>query len=276
MANPRQLRSLIFGLSLGGATAALAIAFMLTVIATQSTQAQTFTVLHTFTGGHDGGNPNAGVTINGRNLYGTAYYGGAGYGTVYELKHAGSGWTLNPLYTFTGGSDGAYPRARVIFGPNGTLYGTTVLGGTGECSIVGCGTVFNLRPSATTCRATLCPWTETVLYAFKGSPDGNYPELGDLLFDHAGNIYGTTVSGGVSGTVYELTPSGSGWTESVLYSFLGAPGDGYGPYSGVIFDNAGNLYGTTAGGGTGGGGTVFELMYPGWTESIVNSFRFSS
>ena len=128
-------------------------------------------------------------------------------------------WTLNPLHSFTGGSDGSHPLARVIFGPNGTLYGTTILGGNGGDH----GTVFNLRPSPTACRTSLCPWTETVLYAFAGDTDGAEPEDGDLLFDRAGNIYGTTSAGGGSnyGTVYELTPSGSGRTESILYGFSG-------------------------------------------------------
>src|SRR5271157_394855 len=272
MANPRQLRNLIFGLSLGAATAALAIAFVLIVVATQPAQAQTFNVLHNFTGAQDGGNPYAGVTMDkAGNLYGTAFHYGAGYGTVYQLKHKGSGWVFNPLYSFTAGSDGAYPAGGVIFGPNGTLYGTTYEGGKGY------GTVFNLRPKPTACLTALCGWGETVLYRFVGYPtDGAYPGYtnGDLIFDQAGKIYGTTENGGSHsyGVVYELTPSGSGWTESVLYNFSGS--DGAYPYSGVIFDNAGNLYGTTFEGGLGGVGTVFELTYSiGWTETFLNSFR---
>ena len=211
------------------------------------------------------------------NLYGTAYGGGTGNnGTVYQLKHKGSGWTFNPLYAFHG-SDGANPRARVIFGPNGTLYGTTYYGG------VGVGTVFNLRPPATICKAILCPWTETVLYSFTGTSDGSEPIYGDLLFDQAGNIFGTTELGGSTqcggygcGVVYELTPKGSGYTEGALYVFSGK--DGALPENGVIFDNTGNLYGTTGEGGDltcdapYGCGTIFELMYPGWTQqcTLVN------
>src|SRR5271165_6140847 len=173
MANPRQLRNLIFSLSLGAATAALAIAFLLIVVASQPAQAQTFNVIHTFTGAMDGRYPYAGVTLDkAGNLYGTAYGYPGSYGTVYQLKYKNSNWTFNPLYTFTGGKDGAYPRARVIFGANGTLYGTTYEGGTGY------GTVFNLRPQARACTAALCPWTETVLYAFKGGADGAYPGFG--------------------------------------------------------------------------------------------------
>ena len=270
MANGRQFRNLIFNLSFSAAIAALAIAFVLTVVARQPAQAQAFKILHTFTGGQDGANPYSGVTFDkAGNLYGTAYYGGTGdYGTVYQLKHKGSGWTFNPLYSFAGGSDGAYPQARVIFGPNGTLYGTAFIGGS-----YGYGTAFNLRPSAAACRTALCPWKETVLYNFTGGTDGGYPGYGDLTLDQAGDIYGTTQTGGKSmGVVYELTPPGSWNLESVLYAFSGRDTDGAFPFNGVIFDNAGNLYGTTWAGGVGGVGTVFELMYPGWTECTLNNF----
>jgi uncharacterized repeat protein (TIGR03803 family) len=254
------------------ATAALAIAFMLIVVAAQPAQAQTYSVIHNFTGAMDGRYPYAGVTLDkAGNVYGTTYGYPGSYGTVYELKHKGSGWTVSPLYSFTGGYDGAYPTARVIFGPNGTLYGTTEQGGSGY------GSVFNLRPSAAACRTALCPWTETVLYAFADEGGAFYPLFGDLLFDQAGNIYGTTQSGGQfdAGTVYEMTGSGSNWTESVLYSFAGT--DGNAPYAGVIFDSAGNLYGTTYYGGLDSYGTVFELTKSiGWTESCINSFRNGS
>ena len=113
MANPRQLRNLIFGPGLSAATAALAITFLLTVVATQPAQAQTFNAIHNFTCGSDGGNPFAGLTMDkAGNLYGSAIdfrCDPTGYGTVYQLKHKGSGWTVNPLYSFTGGSDGAMP-----------------------------------------------------------------------------------------------------------------------------------------------------------------------
>src|SRR3974377_1530361 len=106
---------------------------LLMAAAAQSAPAQTFTVIHNFTGGQDGDDPMAGVTIDeAGNLYGTAEGGGTagcgyGCGTVYQLKHKGSGWVFNLLYSFTGGSDGGNPWARVIFGPDGTLYGTTAL-----------------------------------------------------------------------------------------------------------------------------------------------------
>ena len=277
MNNLRQLRSLILRLSVGVATVmlALAIMFVLAVVASQAAQAQTFNVIHTFTGGNDGGNPSAGVTIKAGVLYGTTFGGGNlscnaphGCGTVYQMKHIGSGWTFNSLYSFAGVSDGAIPTAPVVFGPDGALYSTTEFGGNN-------GNVFKLRPSATACKTALCPWSESSLYTFQGGTDGSKP-IG-LVFDQAGNIYGTTSSGGAygEGTVYELTPSGSGWTESLLHSF-GAYLDGITPYRSVlIFDNAGNLYGTTYYGGQYNAGSVFQLApsVSGWTESIIYSFQ---
>jgi uncharacterized repeat protein (TIGR03803 family) len=228
-------------------------------------QAQTYTILHNFTGFGDGSVPEAGVTLDrAGNLYGTTFQG-----TVFKLSHAGSGWVLATLYTFQGGSDGARPASRVIFGPDGTLYGTTSEGGSN-----GLGTVYNLRPPASVCRSTACPWSETILHNFTGG-DGAAPQLGDLVFDGAGNIYGTTSSGGASGqgVVFELSPSGAGWTESVLYNFAGGR-DGAVPYSGVTFDAAGNLYGTTTLGGAHSVGTVYELTasQSGWSETTLFAF----
>jgi len=268
--------NVIFGASLRPESAALAILVMLLflifvllfiTLTAQPAQAQTFNVIHTFTGAKDGGFPSAGLTLDkGGNLYGTASGGGTGYGTVYQLKHKGSNLVFNPLYSFAGGTDGNGPAARVMFGPNGTLYGTTVGGGNGY------GTIFNLRPSPRACTTALCPWTETVLYRFTEGA-GGWP-VGDLVFDQAGNIYGTTYLPG--GVVYELTPSGGGWTESVLYSFSGS--DGQSPESGLIFDSAGNLYGTTYAGGLSGVGTVFEMspLGGGWTEKVLYSFQGGS
>ena len=234
------------------------------MIAAQA-QAQTFQLLHSFTGFGDGSVPEAGVTLDrAGNLYGTTFQG-----TVFKLSHAGSGWVLSTLYTFAGGSDGARPASRVIFGPDGTLYGTTSEGGAN-----GFGTVYNLRPPATVCKSTVCAWTETIIHNFTGS-DGAAPQLGDLVLDAGGNIYGTTSGGGAhgEGVVFELTPSGAGWTESVLYSFAGG-NDGSVPYSGVTFDASGNLYGTTTLGGTHSVGTVYELTPSrlGWSETILYAF----
>lgn len=285
---PRKLRNLIFGLRLDAMTAALAIAFLLIVAGSQPAQAQTFNVLHAFTGGGDGANPDAGVTLRGGNLYGTAAYGGytggncspRGCGTVYKITNNNGNWIFAPLYKFAGGNDGDNP-AGLVFGSNGTIYGTTNgggAGGGGGCNLLGCGTVFNLRPSQRAPRSVLEPWTETVLYRFQGAPDGSAPENGNLVFDQTGNLYGTTYEGGANlvGTTFELSPSQGGWSESVLYSF--GAGGGIGSYSGVIFDGAGNLYGTLYDGGPYNYGVVYQLTPSGppWTEHFVYAFEHGS
>jgi uncharacterized repeat protein (TIGR03803 family) len=248
-----------------------------------SAEAQTYTVLHNFSGGGDGREPYAGLSMDrAGNFYGTTVYGGNlnncdlsyGCGVVFKLAREGSGWVLSALYTFQGGADGETPYAGVTVGPDGSLYGTTELGGmlTG-CVGVGCGTVYKLTPPATVCKAVSCPWTKTVLYEFNGA-DGDEPLYGNLIFDQAGNLYGTTEAGGAygAGTVYELTPSNGVWTESVLWSFTGGD-DGRAPCSGVTFDSAGNLYGTTVFGGTNQAGNVYELSPSGsgWTEKTLFS-----
>jgi uncharacterized repeat protein (TIGR03803 family) len=264
--------------SLQALTSVLALGLALTAVAAQRTQAQTFTVIHNFTGGADGGNPYAGLTMDtAGNMYGTTYFGGAGYGTVYRLSHGGTGWILTTLYTFQGGSDGASPAARVIIGPDSGLYGATGQGGGTGCYGYGCGTVFSLKPPPHISGRVLGSWTETVLYRFTGGSDGADPEYATPVFDTAGNIYGTAYKGGVSnrGTVYELVPFRGGWTQNVLYSFTGGS-DGQNPAAGVIFDGAGNLYGTTNEGPQCGG--VFQLVPSGsgWTENSIFSFNRGS
>ena len=237
---------------------ALVSLLVLTLLTIRAAQAQTYNILHSFSGGGDGGTPSAGLIMDrAGNLYGTAQYGGAGNGTVFKLSHPGSGWILSTLYAFQGGNDGLGPEARVIFGPDGGLYGTTTSGG-----FQGYGTVFELRPPVTACKSAICPWTETVLYRFQGGSDGIDPAYGDLSFDPMGNLYGTTSGGGLQlcsgntcGVVFKLARSGGGWTESVLYSFTGG-NDGGTPYSGVILDSTGNLYGTAYYGGANTLGSV--------------------
>ncbi len=264
--------------------ATLALAMTMLFLTPAELLSQTYSVLYNFQGNADGANPNSGVTADaGGNFYGTASYGGSsqsqmcnhrgGCGAVYKLVHRNSSWILMPLYAFTGGTDGAGPMARVVFGPDGTLYGTTYTGGGSGCALggdVGCGTVFNLRPPARPCTSTVCPWIETVLYRFTGGADGGQPGQGDLAFDQAGNLYGTTETGGADnmGTVFKLTRSGSGWTESVIYSFT-SQSDGRFPVGGVVFIN-GNLYGVTGCSGFGGfctGAVIYELTPSGsgWT-----------
>lgn len=267
-------------------------------VAIYSAQAQYDLAIYNFTGGSDGSAPAAGVVMDrAGNVYGTTYGGGdppcsGGCGVVYKLSKHGTSWTFSTLYRFRSGADGANPMARVIIGPDGALYGTTLNGGNGH------GTVFRLQPPAHFCGSISCPWTETVLYSFKGSSDGGAPLQGDLLFDSTGNIYGTTSEGGSTGcggfgcgTVYKLTPANGGWKESVVYSFQQPTNsDGAYPAGGLTFDQAGNLYGTTAFGGLYGTdncshvtyiigcGVVFELTpsNQGWTETVLYNFTGSA
>ncbi len=240
---------------------------------TSLAQAQSITVLHNFTGRDDGGASQAGLTMDrAGNLYGTTNEGGTGgFGVVFRMSPAGSGWVLTTLHSFNS-TDGASPDGGVIFGPDGSLYGMTTWGGN-----YGYGTVYRLRPSPTICTSALCPWEESLLYSFTGGADGQYPGYGNLVFDHSGNLYGTTSSGGDGngGVVFKLTPSNGSWTESVLWNFSGSAG-GLSPESGLIFDNAGNLYGTTNYGGTYGAGTVYEVSPSGsgWSEQTLASIDF--
>jgi uncharacterized repeat protein (TIGR03803 family) len=222
----------------------------------------------------DGSNPYAGLIVDSKgNLYGTTESGGntnyPGDGTVFELSpKTGGGWTETVLYSFgASATDGNGPKAGLVMDSKGNLYGATVFGGAN-----GAGMVFELTPSSTQ------PWPEKVLYSFGAtSTDGNGP-MGTLIIDSEGNLYGTTSGGGAysDGTVFELTPTSTlPWTEKILYNFGAIANDGNGPRAGVIADAKGNLYGTTAAGGSSGDGTVFELLagteLP-WTENILHNF----
>lgn len=240
------------------------------------TPAQTFQVLHTFTGGSGGASPYAGVTIRGGTLYGTTQAGGThGSGVVYQLAQANSQWTFTVLYQFTGGVDGSQPYAGISIGPNGALYGTTFQGGLGN------GTVFELTPPLTICKTAACSWKETVLHAFQG-PDGGFPKYGNLIFDQAGNIYGTASKGGTYGGGVAFRLEQPGGQLDVLHSF-GSGNDASDLEYGLVFDSAGNLYGTSVEGGTveqpycpNGCGTAYALMplNGGWAENVIYNFSF--
>ncbi len=311
----KQDRRWMPGIDLWMTLAAFLLALLMIVLATQ-VHAQTFTVLHNFAGGMDGGSPYAGLTLDAAgNLYGTTAEGAIqsghcypqGCGGVFKLKRTNSGWLFSPLYLFQGKADSGGPYAGLTFGRDGTLYGAASGEGTGSC-----GTAFNLKPPPAACTSALCYWSMTVIHSFSGadgcdpfssvifdqegnlygttgrgsvyelSPsnggwsetllhnfgygDGAFPGYGPLIFDKAGNLYGTTSAGGDlncepglgCGVVYQLTPSGAGWIDTTLYEFQDGS-DGAFPNGGVVLDASGNLYGTTTQGGSGYGGTVFEL-----------------
>jgi len=245
--------------------------FTATLFVNGSASAQE-TVLHAFNNS-DGDEPIAGVIFDASgNIYGTTFYGGAnGVGEVFELTPQGSGWTETVLHSFNNtGVDGFYANSSLVFDGSGNLYGTTYWGG--DFNV---GTVFELSPAAGG------GWTEKVVHSFDNhGGDGTYPH-GGLIVDGSGNIYGTAAAGGASehGIVYELTPTGGDWTETILYSFTGT--DGAQPEASLTFDGSGNLFGTTEFGGsssacTGGCGTVFELSPTtggGWTETVLLSFN---
>jgi uncharacterized repeat protein (TIGR03803 family) len=201
--------------------------------------------------------PISGLTFDARgNLYSTTWVGGLhGQGTVFELSpNANGSWTEKVLHSFNhNGSDGYQPFAGLILDAAGSLYGTTEGGGAHDG-----GTVFKLT------QRTDGTWKETVLHSFQNNGSDGYRLFSGLTLDAAGNVYGTTSLGGSSngGTVFELKPQASGaWTEVLLHNFNDNGKDGSSPYPGgpLIFDRAGNLYGTTVAGGTDGAGTVFEV-----------------
>jgi uncharacterized repeat protein (TIGR03803 family) len=255
---------------------ALALVAWLTTLAMQSVQAQTYSVLHNFTGGGDGAIPDGSLILDpGGNLYGAAAAGGnnncssfpyTGCGAVFKLHRQGSGWSLATLYAF-GQNDGHVPAGPLLRDASGNLYGVTGSGGDGFFV----GTFFQLRPSPMR-PSVNSPWPETVLYAFGGGDDGAFPS-GNLTADLAGNLYGVTEQGGAGsgGTVFKLTPSGGGWTETVLYNFTFGGAGGSNPTYGVVLDMAGNLYGTTSGAGSHGCGVVYELT-PSGTETVIYTF----
>jgi uncharacterized repeat protein (TIGR03803 family) len=166
-------------------------------------------------------------------------------------------WLLSALHEFfPNNGDGGCPTGRAVFGPDGRLYGTTEIGGIGGYW----GVVYRLGPPANFCGSVQCYWDETVLYSFTGGSDGGKPYYVDPVFDAAGNMYGTTWQGGTAGNgvVFKLAKSGGSWTESVLHAFV--PAEGIGPQSSVLFDQAGNIWGTTTyQGGQNDQGSVFEL-----------------
>ena len=239
----------------------------LTLIVEPTAQAQSLTVLHSFAHDRLGYEPYAGLIQDARgNLYGTTDNGGdGGVGSVYRVTRGQSDWVVTALAEFNHDGNGYGPQARLTVGPDGAYYGTTVYGGyPGGCGGMGCGTIF---------RFNLSNFSRTVIYRFSDS-DGRWP-YSEVTFDSAGNMFGTAVMGGAygGGTVFKLVRNGNQWTHSDIYNFTGAA-DGFEPVGGLIIDSAGNLYGTTVGGGTCSCGVVFEVspLEGGWSYQVLHNF----
>jgi len=228
-----------------------------------------YLVLHAFGGGKDGGGLWTSVSLDKEgSLYGATSGGGTrNGGTVFRLTpHQNGVWGEAILHDFPSSSDdGGDPNGGLIQDGLGHWYGTAHFGGTDNF-----GVVFELTHGQS-------GWSDTSLYSFGAqSGDGGEPTAG-LVMDKAGNLYGTAPYGG--STVFELTPGSGGWNEKVLHRFGIRKGDGAAPFAGLILDAAGNLYGTTVGGGTGcagnGCGTVFELTPTSngnWKELVLHRF----
>jgi uncharacterized repeat protein (TIGR03803 family) len=222
---------------------------------TRSARAQTLHVLYNFAGSSDGGDPFASLIRDAAgNLYSTVDYGGTSFaGAVFKVAPNG---TETVLYSFSGGSDGAYPFSPVVRDGAGNLYGTTSMGGSANA-----GVVFKVDANG----------TETVLHSFTGGQDGVTP-IGGLLRDKAGNLYGTTSQGGTSndGVLFKITPRGK---EIILHTFTGSTKDGkYPSYTSLLSDAQGNLYGVTEEGGAADGGILYKLSTSG-KLTILHSFK---
>jgi uncharacterized repeat protein (TIGR03803 family) len=265
----------VYGTTTGGGAYGQGVIFELSP---QAGGGWTYKRLHAFGNGKDGQLPQGGLVLDGAgNLYGTTAAGGAyGGGTVFKLAPAMGGvWTEKILHHFNRTYKVGWAQyGGLIFDSSGDLYGTTYNGGAYAISGVGGGTVFKLTP------AVSGAWTYATIHEFgKGKKGAQRPAAG-LTFDVAGNLYGTTVSGGTGacsggcGTAFELTPTTSGgWIEKILHSFDNTP-DGDAPLAPVILDAAGNVYGTTLNGGPFGLGSVFELKPlagGGWQETILQN-----
>ncbi|HWA92460.1 MAG TPA: choice-of-anchor tandem repeat GloVer-containing protein [Rhizomicrobium sp.] len=252
----RDDKGALYGTTVGGGAGQAGVVYKLS-------RAGELTVLHDFAGGMDGSSPSSNVVMDSKKtLYGATYHGGNGAiaggdcdsgdcGTIYKIKKSGR---ASIIHAFTGMEDGGNPSGDIAMGTDGSLYGTTTHGGAGQH-----GVVFKVGRDG----------KFSVLHAFAGGPDDGERPVGDLILDDDGNIYGTAAAGGAesSGTVFKVAPGG---TMTLLHSF-GGDDTGFEPLGGLLRDGDGNLYGTTAFGGSGGFGAVFKLT-PGGTASLVRAF----
>jgi uncharacterized repeat protein (TIGR03803 family) len=234
----------------------------------------THTVLYSFTGGADGGQPYKGVTLDAQgNLYGTAVIGGMfgacpedGCGVVYKLTNAGGSWSQSVIHDFTG-NDGYGPGAGLTFDKHGNLYGMTPTGGAN-----GLGVIYQMKPDQSG------NWRFRVIHSFTGGADGSSGSAGRLLLDVAENLYGVATTGGANGkgTAFKLTHTQDGnWNFKTIYAFKGQPDAGF-PYGGLTFDKSGNLYGTTYYDGANNLGSVYQLAPRSggtWKERVLYSFK---
>ena len=221
----------------------------------------TESVLYQFRGGADAWEPNGPIVLDTAGaIYGSSGFGGArNDGAVFKVTRNGSKYTESVLYSFPGGAGGQLPQAGLTIDKHQSIYGTTMYGGSteGYCYSGGCGTVFKLT-------AEKSSYSERVIYAFEGRPDGNLPFGALTVNDRAGAVYGTTYWGGTKsvGTLFKLTRKGSTYSDTILHSFTGK-GDGFLPEGTPLLKSNGTIYGTAALGGENchgiGCGTVFEI-----------------
>jgi uncharacterized repeat protein (TIGR03803 family) len=239
------------------------------LVISASAQIGTFKILHTFTGGSDGRYPNTSLAFDrAGNLYGMTSQGGSssgcsgnGCGNAFELSQRNGHWRLMVLSEFSSFGGFVNPIGSVAVDTKGNVYWTDLQGGDPSCN---CGAVYQLTKNGGV-------WTQNLLHAFLGGSDGQNPISG-LIWDKAGNLYGSTEGG--PGTIFALTPNTDGsWTYNVIHEF-GSAGDGGDPYGALTIDASGNLYGTTTGGGIYGYGMVFKLSASNgvWTEANLYNF----
>jgi uncharacterized repeat protein (TIGR03803 family) len=257
----------LYGTSVQGGAFGSGTVFQLT----PSPSGWTHTVLYSFTGGSDGGEPYKGVTVDNQgNLYGTAVTGGGGFceggcGVAYKLTNSGGVWTQTVIHTFTGGNDGSGPGSGLTLSPRGILYGMTPTGGAN-----GVGVVFRLQSMQN------LTWNLKVIHAFTGGDDGAGGSAGRLLLSN-GKLYGVTTVGGANGkgVVFQLTHPTGGWQFTTLYAFQGQPDAGF-PYGSLALDSLGRLTGTTYYDGANNLGSVYQLAHQPdgtWTEKVLYSFK---
>jgi uncharacterized repeat protein (TIGR03803 family) len=246
----------VFALAVGAAMPA-------TTVSAAGTQG----VVYNFTGGIDGGNAETPLAFDAAgNAYGATVVGGLyGCGTIFKLTPAQGQWTRKTLWQFTCGSDGKNPHGGVTLDGAGNMYGTTTAGGSGGfCTGDGCGVVFRLGKNG----------GFRTIYAFTGLADGFGPGS-PVVFDAAGNIYGTAPDGGAhkKGVVYQLSFHHNHWQQTVLHAFTGHADGGVGSLGALLVDGSGNIFGVTEIGGNHSAGTAYEIAAGTWTFTTLYAFK---